>query len=198
MNKTDGLGNSSSDVGRKGELFKKYIEPNYGFIRRLCERYTASKHDVDENYNDVLLNFYLYIESYDESKNLLTWLHIVTKRYVFACDLRRRRNDNSIQGVDYNPDRSLSCEMEQGFESDNFEEMYSDGIVQTLRTMPKIYRQAFLMQHNGMSLKEIARVLKESGDLKSGNINTVKTRIHVARKIFKENIDREGNLISKQ
>lgn len=198
MNKADELGNSGSDVGRKGELFNKYIKPYYDFIRRLCERYTASKQDVDENFNDVLLNFYLYIETYDESRDLRTWLHVVTKRHVFSLDEKRRMRDNSIQGAEYDVYKAPSCEIDQYGESDDYEKIYSDGIVKTLRAMPKIYRQAFLMQHHGMSLKEIARVLKESGELKSGNINTVKTRIHVARKIFKENIDREGNLIQKQ
>ncbi len=91
-----------------------------------------------------------------------------------------------------------SCEIDNYDESEDYEKIYGDGIVRTLRSMPQIYRQAFMMQHHGMSLKEIAKALKESGDLKSGNINTVKTRIHVARKIFKESIDTEGNLLPKQ
>ncbi|MCR4849103.1 MAG: sigma-70 family RNA polymerase sigma factor [Bacteroidales bacterium] len=198
MNKADGLGNSSSDVRRKGELFNKYIKPYYDFIRRLCERYTASKHDVDENFNDVLLNLYIYIETYDESRDLRTWIHIVTKRHVFALDEKRRRHDNSIQGTECDIDRVPSCEIDNYDESEDYEKIYGDGIVRTLRSMPQIYRQAFMMQHHGMSLKEIAKALKESGDLKSGNINTVKTRIHVARKIFKESIDTEGNLLPKQ
>ena len=197
MNKADELGNSGSDVGRKGELFNKYIKPNYDFIRQLCERYTASKHDVDENFNDVLLNFYLYIETYDESRDLRTWLHVVTKRHIFSMDEKRRMRDNSIQGTEYDIDKAPSCEIESYDESEDYEKIYSDGIVRTLRSMPRIYRQAFMMQHHGMSLKEIAKALKESGDLKSGNINTVKTRIHVARKIFKESIDSEGNLLQK-
>ncbi len=198
MNKADGLGNSSSDVRRKGELFNKYIKPYYDFIRRLCERYTASKHDVDENFNDVLLNLYIYIETYDESRDLRMWIHIVTKRHVFALDEKRRMHDNSIRGTECDIDRMPSCEIDNYDESEDYEKIYGDGIVRTLRSMPQIYRQAFMMQHHGMSLKEIAKALKESGDLKSGNINTVKTRIHVARKIFKESIDTEGNLLPKQ
>ena len=192
MNKADGLGNSSSDVRRKGELFNKYIKPYYDFIRRLCERYTASKHDVDENFNDVLLNLYIYIETYDESRDLKTWLHVVTKRYVFGVNKRRMQYGNSLQDIEtvYGTDcEDKPCEMEC------CDGGYHDGLSVALDLMPQIHRKAFEMQMSGYSLKEIAKILNESGELESNNINTVKTRVFNARKFLRKHVDREGNLI---
>ena len=182
------------DSIRKRELFDKYVMPHYDFVRKLCERYTASRNDVDDLFNDVLLNLYKYIETYDASRDLKNWLHVVTKRYVFA---RNRKNfkitgfELDIENVSYEElgYEEMTCSYGKG--------LYGDDLLAALGLMPEIHRKAFEMQMSGYSLKEIAKILNESGELESKNINTVKTRVFNARKFLREHVDREGNLIKE-
>lgn len=179
---------------KKKELFDKYVMPNYDFVRKLCERYTASRQDVDENFNDVLLNLYIYIETYDESRDLKTWLHVVTKRHVFSVNKRRMQYGNSLQDIESVYGNGKDCE-DNPCEMECCDGGYHDGLSVALDLMPQIHRKAFEMQMSGYSLKEIAKILNESGELESNNINTVKTRVFNARKFLRKHIDREGNLI---
>ena len=61
-------------------LFEKYIVPNLDEIRSLVFFYSSNKQEVDSNYNFVLTEMYKYIHSYDPSKSLKTWIHIVARR----------------------------------------------------------------------------------------------------------------------
>lgn len=184
-------------LDKNRELFDKYIMPNYDFIMKLCERYTEFKQDVDENFNDVLLNLFVYINTYDSNRDLRTWIHIVTKRHVFGINKQRQKYGNSFQCID--SIEGFTVELDDAdFENDSsVNGEYSDEVSTVLELMPKIHRKAFEMQLAGYSLKEIAKILNESGELDSNNINTVKTRIFNARKFVKRHIDKDGNIIDK-
>lgn len=95
-------------------------------------------------------------------------------------------------GTDKDCDDSPCCDMS------DCDDGYNDGISVALELMPKIHRKAFEMQMSGYSLKEIAKILNESGELASNNINTVKTRVFNARKFLRKHLDREGNLIANK
>ena len=192
MNKTSPDNEVRANSQKKRELFDKYVMPNYDFIKKLCVRYTSSKQDVDENFNEVLLNLYMYIDTYDEGRDLKNWLHIVTKRYVFDVNKKRMKYGNSLQDIETVYGSGADCDDRPCECLDG----YRDGLHVALDMMPKIHRKAFEMQMSGYSLKEIAKILNESGELESRNINTVKTRVFNARKFLREHIDREGNLIT--
>lgn len=197
MNDTD---NASSQTKREEQqrLFDKLIMPHYGFIRKLCERYTLSKENVDENFNDVLLNFYIYITTYDDKRDLKNWIHVVTKRYVFSADAKRMKRDNASLLFPEFPCEDEMLNQDESFvvfETECFDGALTDGIMDALKKMPDINKRAFLLQLAGYSLKEITQILSKSGELESNNINTVKTRIFTARKYLRERVDREGNAI---
>ena len=70
-------------IKKEGENFDT---PSY----KLCIKYTANPEDIDDNYVEVLTNFFKYIETYDPTKSIQTWLHIVTKRYIIDADVDNR------------------------------------------------------------------------------------------------------------
>lgn len=75
---------------------------------------------------------------------------------------------------------------------DNWREMYSDEILAVLDEMKPIYRDALLLQQAGYSLIEITDIEFEKGTLSSRNIDTVKSRLFLARQYMKERITRDG------
>lgn len=173
--------------------------PHYGYIRKLCKRYTMSKDNVEENFNDVLLNFYMYIHTYDDKRDLKNWIHVVTKRFVFNTDVKRAQRDNAallLPDLSSKDDVSDTNEDLSVFEMESLDGAMTDGIMDALKNMPELNKKAFMLQMAGYSLKEITQILNNSGELDSNNINTVKTRIFTARKYLRERVDREGNAIT--
>lgn len=181
---------------RRKALFDKYVTPYLNMVYKLCINYTYHPANVEENYTEVLINFYRRIETYDPQKSIHTWLHIVTKRQVFEIEKRRRQHDRKTFNDDIEnysndiPEDGEPTENMMGVE--NYTEMYNDDILALLEEMKPIHKDALLLQEAGYSLKEIAEIEYKKGTLKSRNIETVKSRLFLARKFLKNNLTRDG------
>ena len=79
---------------------------------------------------------------------------------------------------------------------DNYRQFYNDDILDVLDSMKSIHRDAILLQEAGYSLKEIADIEFKKGTLKSHNIETVKSRLFLARQFLKKNLTRNGERIA--
>jgi RNA polymerase sigma factor (sigma-70 family) len=188
-------------AARRNELFKKYVTPFYNMIYKLCIKYSYSPQNVEENYTEVLVNFFRRIETYDPNRPIRTWLHICTKRHVFALERKRLAQDIPVcddNGIETFSDEILYDDEIRGnvMGIDNYRELYSDEILSVLDEMKPIHRDAFLLQEAGYSLKEIVEIEHRKGTLKSKNIETVKSRLFLARQYLKKHLTRDGKRIS--
>ena len=185
-------------IARRTELYNKYVKPFYNMIYKLSMEYSHSPENVEENYTEVLTNFYRRIETYDPSRSIRTWLHICTKRHIIALERKRQASsinyDNNIEkyGDDiFNFDHVGANLMD----INNYREMYNDDILKVLDELKPIHRDALLLQEAGYSLKEIVEIEYKKGTLKSRNIETVKSRLFLARKYLKKHLTRDGERI---
>lgn len=175
---------------RQLRLYKQYIEPHYKMIYSLCKRYSFHPSNVDENYNEVLINFYLRVNTYNPSQSLLTWLHIVTKRHIMALEKKRAKynawNDiNELLCDTISDDHDGFQDKASAMHIDNYQDVYSDEVLEALDSMNPSFKKALLMQESGYALKEIAA-------LEGISIGTVKSRIFHARQHLKQILDRDG------
>lgn len=168
-------------------------------IYKLCMRYTFNPNDIQDNYVEVLTNMYKYIESYDFKRSIHTWLHIVTKRCVFDMDQRRKRqqdmlnDDNDVDSFSVSNDFIEIGEVSAGAMSiDNYRELYSDDVLYALDQLKPQYKRALLLQQAGYKLKEIAEIEYRNGALDSRNIETVKSRLFLARQQLQQLLTRDG------
>lgn len=169
-------------------------------IYKLCMNYSNSHDHVMENYTEVLVNFYRRIETYDPTRSIHTWLHIVTKRQVFELERQRQRHNNK----DY--DNDIECYRDEIIDDcdtsgnvigiDNYRQLYNDEILSVLDEMKPIHRDAIILQEAGYSLKEIAEIEFNKGTLKSKNIETIKSRLFLARQYLKKHLTRDGERIA--
>lgn len=185
---------------RRKVLFETYVTPYLRMIYKLCMRYTYNPEYIQDNYTEVLTNMYKYIETYDTERSIQTWLHIVTKRCVYDIDEKRKRQqdmwnrDNEIET--YSDDTEMDeCEhiSHRAMSLDNYKELYNDDILYALEQLKPSYRRAFLLQQAGYKLKEIADIEFQNGALDSRNIETVKSRLFLARQQLKDLLTRDGN-----
>lgn len=188
-------------IARRTELYNQYVKPYYNMIYKLCMDYSASQDHVRENYTEVLVNFYRRIETYDPTRSIHTWLHIVTKRQVFELERQRQRHNNKDydNDIDWYGDGVIDESNISGnaMGVDNYRQMYNDEILSVLDEMKPIHRDAIILQEAGYSLKEIAEIEFKKGTLKSKNIDTIKSRLFLARQYLKKNLTRDGERIAR-
>jgi RNA polymerase sigma factor (sigma-70 family) len=182
-------------VKKRTALFKRYVLPHKNLVYKLCIRYSYSSADIEDNYNEVLINFFKYIETYDPSRSIQTWLHIVTKRFVH--DLNTHRSSyKTTDDVDVAEiagsviDESGTSENCMGI--DNYRLWFNDDVLEALDGLKPIYREALLLQQAGYKLEEIMEISYKNGHLKAKNIETVKSRLFLAKQQMRKLITRDG------
>lgn len=177
-------------------LFKKYVLPHQNLIFKLCIKYSYSSSEVEDYYNELLLNFFKYIDTYNPNRSIQTWLHIVTKRFVTTMNLKKQ-NFKRNEDVDVNKisDTALDEDTISGnmMDIDNYQDFYNDDILEALEQIKPIYREALLLQQAGYKLNEIMEISYKNGNLKTKNIETVKSRLFLAKLQMRNLIDRNGN-----
>lgn len=187
---------SAESVKRRTELLKRYILPHKNLIYKMCIQFTWNQEDIEDNYSEALVNFYRYIESYNPQRPLKTWIYAVTKRLLSDLNSRNQNrllpNDNidvqDLAGV--LPDEDEPNENYLGM--DNYREHYNDTILAALDQLKPAYREALLLQQAGYKLGEIMEIAYRNGSLKNRNIETVKSRLFLAKSQMRKLLTRDG------
>ena len=186
---------NEESVQRRTKLFNLYVLPHLNLVYKLCINYSYSQEDIADNYIEVLTNFYKYIDSYDSSRSIQTWLHIVTKRLIADLNIRRmnylRSDDINVQEIK----EAIPSENEEGancMNIDNYVQYYNDDILCALNKIKPIYRESLLLQQAGYKLQEIVEISNQNGNLKTRNIETIKSRLFLAKQQMRKLINRDG------
>jgi RNA polymerase sigma factor (sigma-70 family) len=180
---------------RRTRLFNQYVFPHKSLIYSLCIRYSSSPGDIEDNYSEVLVNFFKYVETYDPSRSIQTWLHIVTKRFI--CEMNRRRRsfkrsgevDISRLAASFSDEADAACNV---MDMENYHLHYGDDVLKALQKLKPIYREALLLQQAGYKLEEIMEISFRNGNLKAKNLETVKSRLFLAKQQMRKLITRNG------
>lgn len=181
----------------KDRLFEKYIRPNLDFIYSLTSHYTDRRQDIDANYNYVITQMYRYIASYDSSKPLNTWLHIVTKRYCYNQNKERAKVNSIYDGMQFRADGELPTGSGV-YEINPFTllDSVSDDMYYALTKIPFENLSALLLQVQGYSVKEITEIEYTRGHIPRQCEDLIKRRLAICRKELKEILKSRG--ISRQ
>ena len=192
-----------STAEERAKLFEKYVEPNLGLVYDTVSSYTANSSNIDDNSQEVLIWILRYIDTYDPSKNIQTWLITITIRYVGKLEAKRAPMHDSDQVDEHEEDsrksyinkyapksrieyRHLDDHSVFVDETAHFEDLGASDELEV--AIPKVnpkYARAFLLRHGmGWSLKEIAQCEKITE-------NTAKMRIHMGKKALQKELGNE-------
>lgn len=184
-------------VRRRTELFMNYIMPHKGMIYNICIIYTNEGGSIEDNYSDVLTNFFRNIESYNPCRPLKSWIYSVAQRAVFECNRRmlashRKINHNIdteylIDEAEANNSVSCNC-----LGMDTYRQHYSLDILEALEQLSPIHKEALLLQQSGYRLEEIVEITFQNGTLKSKSVETIKSRIFLAKRGMQQLITSNG------
>ena len=182
-------------------MLERYIIPHRNLIYSICIRYTYNRQDVEDNFSEVMVNFWKYIETYDPARPLKTWIYAVTKRLIADLNVR---NDTHLPPNDNVDVRSLAATAAHRAEpsanildEENYRDFYGDDLLRALDSLKPIYREALILQQAGYKLSEIVEICYSRGTLRTRNIETVKSRLFLAKAHMRKLITRHGEKRTK-
>ena len=119
-------------------------------------------------------------EKYNTGTNIKAWLYTIM-RNIFINDYRRKAKKNTILDNSINDFLLDSNQLAVVNAAESNLKMKE--IQQAVYHLPDIFRNPFMLYFEGYKYNEIATLLKEP-------LGTIKSRIHFARKLLKEQLTR--------
>lgn len=172
----------------KTELFNKYVKPKERDVYTLSQRYTNKYQDVESNYNLCLAQLWNYIGSYNTSKSIDTWIHIVVKRACFNQNNKQQKEQSyltDIQMVSMHDlhQHGMSNIVDASFGS--VLENVSEPMYKALMAIPPYRLSAFMLYVQGYGIRDIAKMEYKAGHIETCSEDKVKSRIYWTQKQLK-------------
>jgi RNA polymerase sigma-70 factor (ECF subfamily) len=160
--------------------FNNMLVSNSDFLKPFAINLTRDTEAAKDLYQETLFKALANQDKYSVGTNIKAWLFTIM-RNIFINDYRRKAKQRTI--FDNTPNDYL-INLKQAAVSNTAEsELRIKEINQAIRELPEIFKTPFLLYFDGFKYHEIAHVLNEP-------LGTIKSRIHFARKLLKEQISR--------
>jgi RNA polymerase sigma factor (sigma-70 family) len=159
--------------------FNKLLVSNADFLRPFAINLTRDYEAANDLYQETLYKALANQEKYHAGTNIKAWLFTIM-RNIFINNYRRNVKqraiiDNSASEFVISNAATISNSAE-GI-------MRTKEIQEAIQQLPAIFKTPFLLYFDGYKYNEIADLLHEP-------LGTIKSRIHFARKLLKEQVSR--------
>jgi RNA polymerase sigma factor (sigma-70 family) len=160
--------------------FNEMLLRNADFLKPFAVNLTKDAEVAKDLYQETLFKALSNQEKYNVGTNIKAWLFTIM-RNIFINDYRKKARQQTI--FDSTPNDHL-LNSNQAIIVNNAEgELRLKEIRQAIHQLPDIFKTPFLLYFEGYKYHEIAVALNEP-------LGTIKSRIHFARKLLKEQVRR--------
>ncbi len=160
--------------------FEELLLSNTGFLRPFAISLTRDTEAANDLCQETLYKALANQEKYHSGTNIKAWLFTIM-RNIFINDYRRKVKQKTF--LDSTPQEYLVNFKQAMIPNAAESEMRVKEINKAIQQLPGIFKTPFLLYFDGYKYNEIAEVLHEP-------LGTIKSRIHFARKLLKEQISR--------
>jgi RNA polymerase sigma factor (sigma-70 family) len=160
--------------------FNHALLSNAEFLRPFAIHLTKNHDDANDLYQETMYKALANQEKYNTGTNIRAWLYTIM-RNIFINNYRRKNKQRTI--FDNTPGDILLNQ--QNTVTGNLAEsnLRVKELKEAIENLPEIFKTPFLLYFEGYRYHEIAEALDEP-------LGTIKSRIHFARKLLKEQISR--------
>lgn len=163
-----------------GLEFNQLLLQNADFLKPFAVNLTRDTEAANDLYQETLYKALANREKYNVGTNIKAWLFTIM-RNIFINNYRRKAKQKTI--FDNTPNEFLINQKQVTVSNAAESDMRIKEINAAIQGLPEIFRTPFLLYFDGYKYNEIADVLHEP-------LGTIKSRIHFARKLLKEQISR--------
>ncbi|MGH2553810.1 MAG: RNA polymerase sigma factor [Chitinophagaceae bacterium] len=158
--------------------FNFLVLENSEILKPFAVSLTRDNEKAKDLCQETLYKAFANQDKYAYGTNMKAWLYTIM-RNTFINDYRRKAKKNIIT-TDVNNDYTVM--QKPGLNFSNAEsKILADEILKKVNKLPEIFKNPFKLYLNGFKYQEIAMVMNEP-------LGTIKSRIHFARKLLKEQI----------
>jgi RNA polymerase sigma-70 factor (ECF subfamily) len=150
------------------------------FLRPFALRLTKDGDDANDLVQDTLVKAFTNRDKYQDGTNLKAWLFTIMKN-TFITQYQRMVRRNTF--IDTTDNLHYINSMESLQENNALNYFISEDIQSALAKIDAMYRVPFMLYFEGFKYHEIADMLTEP-------LGTIKSRIHFARRLLKNQINK--------
>jgi len=160
--------------------FDRVLLQNADFLKPFAINLTRDSEAANDLYQETLYKALANHEKYNAGTNIKAWLFTIM-RNIFINDYRRKAKQNTI--FDSTPNEFLLNYNQVTSTNAAEGALKMKDIQLAIHRLPGIFRNPFMLYFEGYKYHEIADMLAEP-------LGTIKSRIHFARKLLKEQLSR--------
>lgn len=160
--------------------FNNLLLKNTDFLKPFALTLTRDSEKAKDLIQDTIFRALTNKEKYNVGTNIKAWLFTIM-RNIFINGYRKAARQNTILDNTEN-DFLLSTDRNVAANSAVSQISYKE-IQVLINNLPAIFKNPFMLYYDGFKYQEISDILGEP-------LGTIKSRIHFARKLLKENLDR--------
>jgi RNA polymerase sigma-70 factor (ECF subfamily) len=160
--------------------FNELLLDNADFLKPFAVNLTKDTEAANDLYQETLYKALVNKEKYNSGTNIRAWLYTIM-RNIFINNYRRNARQKTI--FDNTPEDFLINLRQVSVPNQAEANIRIKEIRAAIEHLPEIFRSPFLLYFDGYKYQEIAEILHEP-------LGTIKSRIHFARKLLKEQIAR--------
>ena len=158
--------------------FNYALQTNTKTLKPFAMRLTKNYDDANDLVQDTLVKAFLNKDKYADGTNLKAWLFTIMKN-TFITNYQRMMRKNTI--IDTSDNLHYINSSDSIVQNDAYANFANEDISKALEKLDDTYKEPFMMYFNGFKYHEIAEKVAIP-------IGTVKNRIHIARKLLKEDL----------
>lgn len=163
-----------------GIEFNQLLVNNAEFLKPFAITLTRDTETAKDLFQETLYRALANKDKYNVGTNIKAWLYTIM-RNIFINNYRRKVKQATI--LDSTPNDFL-INLNQAVVTNAAEStLRIKDIQDAIHHLPEIFRNPFLLYFDGYKYHEIADMLSEP-------LGTIKSRIHFARKLLKEQVQR--------
>ncbi|MCF3109927.1 sigma-70 family RNA polymerase sigma factor [Niabella sp. CC-SYL272] len=160
--------------------FNELLVDNADFLKPFAVNLTKNSESANDLYQETLYKALANSEKYHSGTNIKAWLFTIM-RNIFINDYRRNVKRKTI--LDSTPEDYLINMSQVSVVNTAESSLREKEINAAIEGLPETFKVPFRLYFEGYKYQEIAEYLKEP-------LGTIKSRIHFARKLLKEQIRR--------
>ena len=160
--------------------FTLLLTENADFLKPFAINLTKDHETAKDLFQETLYRALSNKDKYNVGTNIKAWLYTIM-RNIFINDYRKRSKQSVV--LDNSPNDFLIDQTRTKVLNDGVTNLNLREVKQLIYDLPELFRTPFNLYFEGYKYNEIADELNEP-------LGTIKSRIHFARKILKQKIQR--------
>jgi RNA polymerase sigma factor (sigma-70 family) len=160
--------------------FNEMVVNNSDYLKPFAFTLTRDNETAKDLLQETLYRAIANRDKYHVGTNIKAWLYTIM-RNIFINNYRRKAKQNTI--FDATPNDFLINYQQVTTDNGAESGIMLKEIQQAIYLLPEIFKKPFMLYFEGYKYHEISDMLEEP-------LGTIKSRIHFARKLLKEQIQR--------